>query len=216
GGRVTGVRLADRTVISTPVLISAGGPWCTRLFAKVGLASPWRLEPTRIQIAHIDRPHEVIGDLPVTVDQVGGIYFRTQNRGQQIILGSIRDADEREIVPDPDQFATYADDEFMRSKLYVLEHRLRGLSEVRRPRGYSGLYTINRHDFHPIVGPTPIEGLLVANGMSGHGFKLAPAIGSLIARMLAGPTDSFDTRVDPSFLAFERAPIALKSLGVVA
>jgi glycine/D-amino acid oxidase-like deaminating enzyme len=216
GGRVTGVRLADQTVISTPVLISAGGPWCTRLFAKVGLASPWRLEPTRIQIAHIDRPREVIGDLPVTVDQVGGIYFRTQNRGQQIIVGSIQDTDERELVPDPDQFATHADDEFMRSKLYVLEHRLRGLSEVGRPRGYSGLYTINRHDFHPIVGPTPIEGLLVANGMSGHGFKLAPAIGSLIAQMLAGPTHSFDTRVDPAFLSFERAPIALKSLGVVA
>lgn len=216
GGRVTGVRLADQTVISTPVLISAGGPWCTHLFAKVGLASSWRLEPTRIQIAHIDRPREVIGDLPVTVDQVGGIYFRTQNRGQQIIVGSIQDTDERELVPDPDQFATYADDEFMRSKLYALEHRLRGLSEVGRPRGYSGLYTINRNDFHPIVGRTPIEGLLVANGMSGHGFKLAPAIGSLIARMLAGPTDSFDTRVDPAFLSFERAPIALKSLGVLA
>jgi glycine/D-amino acid oxidase-like deaminating enzyme len=216
GGRVSGVRLVDQTVISAPVFISAGGPWCTRLFAKVGLASPWRLEPTRIQIAHIDRPREVIGDLPVTVDQVGGIYFRTQNRGQQIIVGSIQDTDERELVTDPDQFATYADDEFMRSKMYVLEHRLRGMSEVGRPRGYSGLYTINRHDFHPIVGPTPIEGLLVANGMSGHGFKLAPAIGSLIAQMLAGPTDSFDTRVDPAFLSFERAPIALKSLGVLA
>lgn len=216
GGRVSGIRLADHTIISTPVLISATGPWCMSLFAKVGLASPWRLEPTRIQMAHIDRPPEVVGNLPVTVDQVGGIYFRTQNRGQQIVVGSIQETDERELVPDPDQFATYADDEFMRSKLYVLEHRLRGLSEVRRPRGYSGLYTINRHDFHPIVGPTPIEGLLVANGMSGHGFKLAPAIGALIARILAGPTDSFDTRVDPSFLAFERAPIALKSLGVVA
>jgi glycine/D-amino acid oxidase-like deaminating enzyme len=90
------------------------------------------------------------------------------------------------------------------------------MSDVGRPRGYSGLYTINRHDFHPIVGPTPIEGLLVANGMSGHGFKLAPAIGSLIAQILAGPTDSFDTRVDPAFLSFERAPIALKSLGVLA
>ena len=216
GGRVTGVRLADQSVISAPILISAAGPWCTRLFAKVGLASPWRLEPTRIQMAHIDRPRAVIGDLPVTVDQVGGIYFRTQNRGQQIIVGSIQEADERETVPDPDQFASYADDEFMRSKLHILEHRLRGLSDVGRPRGYSGLYTINRHDFHPIVGSTPIDGLLVANGMSGHGFKLAPAIGSLIAQILAGPIDSFDTRVDPAFLSFNRAPIVLKSLGVVA
>jgi len=216
GGRVSGVRLADGRSLSTPTVISATGPWCTRLFAGVGLATPWRLEPTRIQVAHIDCPAGVRGPVPVTVDQIGGIYFRPQNRGQQIIVGSILDSDEREFVSDPDDFARYADDEFIRSKLFVLEHRLRGTGDVGRPRGYSGLYTINREDFHPVVGRSPIEGLLVANGMSGHGFKLAPAIGSLVARMLAGQAECFDTDVDPGFLSYDRTPIALKTLGVLA
>lgn len=215
-GKVTGVRLADGSTISAPILVSAGGPWCTRLFANVGLESPWRLEPTRIQIVHIDRPAEVPGPIPVTADPVGGIYFRTQNRGQQIIVGSTLESDEQESVGDPDDYASHADDDFIRSKLFILEHRLRGLADVKRPRGYGGLYTINRQDYHPIVGRTPIEGFFVANGMSGHGFKLAPAIGSLLARMLTGTTTTFDTDVDPDFLAFGRSPLKLGKLGVLA
>jgi glycine/D-amino acid oxidase-like deaminating enzyme len=158
----------------------------------------------------------VPGPIPVTCDPIGGIYFRTQNRGQQIVVGSILEEDEKEFVADPDSFSTYAEDDFIRAKLYALEHRLRGLTDLGRPRGYSGLYTINRQDFHPIVGPTPVQGFLVANGCSGHGFKLAPAIGSLIAQMLAGKAESFDTSVDPSFLAFDRTPMELPALGVLA
>jgi glycine/D-amino acid oxidase-like deaminating enzyme len=216
GGRIAGVRLWDGGVVACPTLVSASGPWCVRLFANVGLACPWRLEPTRIQIAHIDRPAEVPGTIPATVDPIGGIYFRAQNRGQQILVGSVLEEDEQDVVRDPDDFATYADDDFMRTKLYLLEHRVRGLSLMKRPRGYSGLYTINRQDYHPIVGPTPIEGFYVANGLSGHGFKLAPAIGSLVAQMLTGTTTTFDTYVSQDFLAFDREPLKLNALGVLA
>jgi glycine/D-amino acid oxidase-like deaminating enzyme len=167
-------------------------------------------------MVHIDRPASVQGDLPVVCDQAGGIYFRPQNRGQQIIVGSVRELDELESVNNPDDFATYADDDYVQMKLFYLEHRLRGLADVRRPRGYSGLYTINRADYHPVVGPTPIDGFYVANGCSGHSFKLAPALGSLVAQMLAGKADHFDTDVDPGYLAFDRAPIRLESHNVLA
>ena len=173
-------------------------------------------DATRIQMVHIDRPEGVQGDLPVVCDPAGGIYFRTQNRGQQIIVGSVLESDELESVKNPDDYATYADDDYIRMKLYYLEHRLRGMGDIRRPRGYSGLYTINRVDYHPIVGPTPIDGFFVANGCSGHSFKLAPAIGSLIAQMLAGRADRFDTGVDPGYLAFDREPIKLDSHNVLA
>lgn len=214
--RVVGVRFAGGGSIACPTVVSASGPWCKRLFARVGLEYPWQLEATRIQMVHIDRPSEVKGPLPVACDLAAGIYFRPQNGGQQIVLGSVLEEDEREIVEDPDAYANWADDDFIRTKLYFLEHRIRGLGRIRRPRGYTGLYTINRTDFHPIVGPTPIEGFIVANGFSGHGFKLAPAIGSLVARMLAEGADSFDTKVSPDFLAFYREPIRLNSRSVVA
>jgi sarcosine oxidase, subunit beta len=217
GGAVTGVRLADGGTIGCGAVVMAAGPWCLPFLDRHGLGGRWPLEPTRIQIAHIDRPAELRGELPACIDPVGGIYFRPQNRGQQIIVGSVLEEDEKEGVAAPDEFARYADDEFIRPKLHALQHRLR-LPEIRgHVRGYSGLYTINRADMHPIVGPTPIAGLHVANGCSGHGFKLAPAIGALIARHVTGVAlPDFDTSMDPAFLAYDREPIRLAALNVLA
>ncbi|MGV7120355.1 NAD(P)/FAD-dependent oxidoreductase [Sphingopyxis sp. 550A] len=215
GGAVAGIRLAGGDTIACGQAIMAAGPWCTDFLAREGLGR-WPLEPTRIQIVHIDRPASVRGELPVCVDMPGGIYFRPQNRGQQILIGSVLEEDEREAIDDPDAFATYADDAFIHAKLHALQHRLR-LDDIRGPvRGYSGLYTINRADMHPIVGATPVPGLFVANGCSGHGFKLAPAIGSLLAQAITGARGDFDTNVDPAFLAFERPPIPLASMSVLA
>lgn len=89
GGRVAGVRLGDGSIVSCPRFVSASGPWCRKLFEQVGLDCNWQLDATRIQMVHIDRPAGVQGDLPVVCDPAGGIYFRTQNRGQQIIVGSV-------------------------------------------------------------------------------------------------------------------------------
>ncbi|MEO7655413.1 MAG: FAD-dependent oxidoreductase, partial [Sphingomicrobium sp.] len=111
--------------------------------------------------------------------------------------------------------ARYVDVEFERAKLHALHHRLPGLS-IRNVSGYSGLYTVNRSDVHPIVGETPIAGLFAANGCSGHAFKLAPALGALLARQIVGSAGSFDTRVSPDFLAVGRKPIALESKSVLA
>jgi glycine/D-amino acid oxidase-like deaminating enzyme len=216
GGAVTGVQIGSNEHIDAPVLVSAAGPWCSTMFALAGLDCPWPLVPTRIQIVHIARPATVEGAIPVCVDPGGGIYFRTQNRGQQILVGSVLEVDEREAVEDADSFARYADDAFIDMKLHALQHRLRGLADFRQVRGYSGLYTMNRTDVHPVVGPTALSGFYVANGCSGHGFKLAPAIGALIARHIAGPATDFDTEVDPRILAFDRAPIRIKSRSVLA
>jgi glycine/D-amino acid oxidase-like deaminating enzyme len=215
GDRVAGATLSDGETVNCGNIVCATGPWCNALLASAGLAGRWPLEPTRIQVVHIDRPDNLGGDIPVCADAVGGIYLRTQNRGQQILVGSVLSEDEEERA-DPDNYAKYVDDDFARVKLHALQHRLPGLSYAAAVHGYSGLYTINRSDMHPVVGRTPVEGFHVANGFSGHGFKLAPAIGSLLAQAITGETIAFDTSVSADFLAFDRAPIALASKTVLA
>ena len=69
---------------------------------------------------------------------------------------------------------------------------------------------------HPILGATGIEGFWVANGFSGHGFKLAPAIGSMLAQALTGEKCDLDTDVPLSFLAVDRDPIGVASKNVLA
>ena len=68
----------------------------------------------------------------------------------------------------------------------------------------------------PVVGETPIHGFYVANGCSGHGFKLAPAIGSLIAQGITGEKIAGDTAADGTFLSFNREPISLTQQSVLA
>jgi sarcosine oxidase, subunit beta len=215
-GRVTGVALADGSQESCGDLVNAGGPWCNELLESVGLASRWPLIPTRIQIAQVNIPESVEAPLPVCGDLVSGIYFRPQGRSKHIIVGSVLPEDEREAVENPDQLERTADEDFVRTKLHALQHRLPGLAELKGVCGYSGLYTMNVSDVHPVVGATPIEGLFVANGCSGHGFKLAPAIGSLVAQEMTGVRLSFDTDVDPTFLSFGRRPIRLQRQSVLA
>jgi glycine/D-amino acid oxidase-like deaminating enzyme len=216
GGAVLGVTLANGERIACGQLVNAAGPWCNDLFSYVGLNCPWPLKPTRIQIVHVDRPAEVMGDIPVAVDPMSGIYFRSQSRGQEIIVGSILEEDEREAIERPDDYPRFVEDDFAQTKLHALQHKIPALSIRGRVRGYSGLYTINATDVHPVVGRTTVKGFYVANGCSGHGFKLAPAIGSLIAQEIAGRGGAFDTDVAPAFLAFDRIPIAVASKSVLA
>ena len=57
--------------------------------------------------------------------------------------------------------------------------------------GYSGLYTLTP-DSHPLLGHAPeIEGLYLAVGFSGHGFKLSPAVGRGMAELIT--TGSYQT-----------------------
>ena len=216
GGRVSGVELRNGEIIETPLLINAAGPWCQALYDAAGLDVRWDLRPTRIQVLYRDRPPELAGHLPVTVDMAGGIYFRTQNRGQQLIVSSVLEEDERETVANPDEFDRDADEDFRLVKLHVLHHRLPGLPQRGKVLGYCGLYTVNRDDVHPIVGPTAIDGFWVANGFSGHGFKLAPAIGSMVARAITGDALDTDTPIPISFFAIDREPLALESKSVLA
>jgi sarcosine oxidase subunit beta len=57
-------------------------------------------------------------------------------------------------------------------------------------------------DRHPIVGRVPgLEGLLLANGFSGHGFQHAPIVGKLLAEIVVEGTAR---TVDVSSLGLDR------------
>jgi len=215
-GAVSGVRLADGQSIFAPIVINAAGPWCNALTQELDLDLHWRLAPTRIQVLHLDRPGEVEGHIPATVDMGSGIYFRLQNKAQQIVVGSVLEEDERETVDNPDHFNRLPDDVFLQAKLHALHHRIPSLPYRGKVRGYCGLYTVNQLDVHPLVGETAIKGFYLANGFSGHGFKLAPAVGSLLAQMIAGSAADFDTRVRTNFFSIDRQPFTLEGKSVLA
>ena len=215
GESVTGVELADGSRVSAVLVINAAGPWCNHLNAKAGADIRWSLTPTRIQTVYRSWP-DGLGRLPVGADSSAGIYFRPESGGRSLLVGSVLAEDEEEIVDDPDDFKRSPDADFTQMKLAAFHHRVPALEARGDVSGIAGLYTINREDVHPIVGPTGVDAFWVANGFSGHGFKLAPAVGSMVAQAVTGQSGAFDTDVPMSFFAVDREPIELDVKHVLA
>lgn len=78
------------------------------------------------------------------------------------------------------------------------------------------MYTVNRQDVLPIVGPTSIEGFAVVNGFSGHGFKESQTIASMMAQWITRERAVFDTDVPMSFFSIDREPIETEDHNVLA
>jgi sarcosine oxidase subunit beta len=215
GGRAVGVVLVDGSSIDAGLVINAAGPWCNRINAMAGLEIDWPLIPTRIQVIYRALPPEVARPIPVVGDAAGGIYFRPEAGGGQILVGSILEEDEMEDV-DPDDYSPAADRAFIDLKIHALHHRIPELPYLGVPGGMASLYTVNRQDVLPIVGPTPIEGFAMANGFSGHGFKESQMIGSMMAQWITGERADFDTDVPIDFFAFDREPVEIEDHTVLA
>jgi glycine/D-amino acid oxidase-like deaminating enzyme len=70
----------------------------------------------------------------------------------------------------------------------VLERTSRALpalGSARYARGWAGAFDITP-DWMPILDESPVKGFWIAAGMSGHGFKLAPAVGEMMAALIVG------------------------------
>jgi sarcosine oxidase subunit beta len=80
-------------------------------------------------------------------------------------------------------------------------YRVPSLGKARIARGWAGLYEISP-DHHAILGRVPgVEGLIVANGFSGHGFQHSPAVGKVISELIV---DGKALTIDISSLCIDR------------
>jgi glycine/D-amino acid oxidase-like deaminating enzyme len=177
-GRATGVRLADGSVISAGAVVVAAGPWSVPLLAAHGIDLPITVH--REQIVLID-PGQDLGDIPVFSDLVSLQYIRPEGSDGQILFGN---SDLAELEPaDPDNYLNRATDAFIELTIDKVGTRLPGLENPSIASTYAGCYDVTP-DFNPVISRTPVDGLITAAGFSGHGFKIAPAVGRLIADLV--------------------------------
>ena len=190
-GRVAGVRTADG-VIHAPVVINAAGPWCNDLNRPLGFELPVRLWQRQI---FVTTPHpEIPPDRPLYIDVTGRFYFRQELDGG-FVLGLVEDVAAKDLAnPETDwDFRTKAAEAGV--------HRVPKLAETSIANAWSGIVTFTP-DQLPIVGPVPaIQGLYLANGMSGYGVMISPAVGLVLAEMIA---DGEAKSIDVSALRYER------------
>jgi glycine/D-amino acid oxidase-like deaminating enzyme len=206
GNGFRAIHCANGAVFGCKLLLNAAGPWCQQVNQMVGVTLPMRLRPTRVQIAIRDRPTDVVGDIPVFISAADQVYGRPEAHGQQFIVGSTAPADECEPVDDPDEYDTRSSPEFREKMMHKLHHRF-AMQSRGTVGGYAALYTVNTDDWHPIIDAVGPDGYFVANGFSGHGFKLGPAVGALIGRMMTGIELADDPPVNSKYFAADRQPI---------
>ncbi|MCZ7665628.1 MAG: FAD-binding oxidoreductase [Thermoleophilia bacterium] len=191
GVTVTGVRLrAGRVVgvstsqgdVSASLVVNAAGPWARGVNQMAGVAVP--LSPMSLQHGVVLPEGTAAPEFPTIIDNTseGDLFFIKPETGATMLIGMDKDP----VGPsaDPDS--------------YCFDPPLDTLSEVAsalcarapfmrggRLRNVFGALDALTPDWNPILGfAEGVEGLLLAVGFSGHGLKLAPVVGEMLASLV--------------------------------
>ena len=179
GTRVTGVE-TSHGVIATNSVVLAAGPWSTRLAATARVRLP--IETIRVQIAIVHRPRELTEPHFVFLDMAAGCFTRPWAPGRSLL--GVAGGDQHDQV-DPDSFSLGNDPDYPEQAKAAVARRIPAMSRAQYLHGHAGLYDMSP-DTHPIIGPAGPDGLIVACGFSGAGFKKGPAVGQCIAELITG------------------------------
>jgi glycine/D-amino acid oxidase-like deaminating enzyme len=196
GDHVTGVTLADGGEISAETVVVATGAWTRPFLAQHGIDVP--IEVVREQIVLID-PGVELGPVPVFSDLVSLQYIRPEPDGT-VLFGNSDLADIE--VTDPDDYLNRATDDFVDITVDKVGTRFPGFPDAAITSSYAGCYDVTP-DWNPVISRTDLDGLIVAAGFSGHGFKIAPAVGRLVADLIVEGR-SADPRIPESDFRLSR------------
>lgn len=174
GGSVTGISTTEGDRPATTV-VNAAGPWAPRLNEQVGISVPLRQTkgPLAVFTADIERT------LPLTLFPEGYYVRRSGTHDDGLLVGSFATDYAAGTTLDPDESLSV--DESFRSTARQVVGTFLPETSIGDIVGESvGLRTVTP-DGRPIVDRTPVDGFVLACGMSGYGITLAPAVGKLLA-----------------------------------
>lgn len=167
GDRVTGVKTAEEG-IEADVVVNAAGPWATRVNDMAGVSLPLRHTQGPILVLEAGEPI----DLPFILFESGD-YYRGEGTTKALAGRLRKDFDTADRL-DPDG-PMRVKEGFYREVAEQTATRVPRLDGATVVNDWLGLRTVTP-DKRPIVGPTAVDGFVVACGMSGLGVTLAPAV----------------------------------------
>ena len=187
-GKVVGVN-TTRGFIETTVVVNATGPWAGLLCESADFSIP--LTPLRRQWIKTTPLKDLSDNFPFVIDFAQSLYFHREGTG--LITG----------MSNPNEnpgFSQNIDPQWELIHMDAAIKRLPMLSNAGLITHVAGLYEVTP-DAHPIVGKTPIEGLYLITGFSGHGFMHGPITGLLMSEIIL---DGSASTLDISSLDLKR------------
>ncbi len=184
-GRVSTVTTAEERY-ETDTAVVATGPWSSRFMERLGIELP--LLATRHEVFLLRRRMDLLPFHPGGGDMTNLTYFRPEGTDLTLVGNG-----NHEEEADPNDYNPRVSMDYVQDVWSRLANRLPGIAEAELFTGYAGLYTTTP-DLHPVIDRVDgIDGLYICTGFSGHGFKLAPAVGIVMAElMLEGKATTVD------------------------
>jgi glycine/D-amino acid oxidase-like deaminating enzyme len=145
---------------------------------------------------------------PLTVDPYGGVYFRgegnvlKEGKGGHFICGVSPQADQDPDCED-DSALDVVDHSLFDDTIWpTLAERVPAFNELKVTGAWAGFYDYNTLDQNLVLGFHPqLSNVLHANGLSGHGLQMGPAVGRAVAEHLE---HGRSTTLDLSAFSFDR------------
>ncbi|MFQ5827828.1 MAG: NAD(P)/FAD-dependent oxidoreductase [Candidatus Methylomirabilia bacterium] len=187
-GRVTGIRTTVGEIHARTVL-AAIGPWTALIARALDIELP--LEVSRHIVLTFKAADAYAPTLPIVKDltTANKMYFRPSSGGV-VLVGS---GDHGDPVDTPDGMSENATLDFVALQSGQIARRMPGFADAELSASWAGPYDITP-DWNPVLGPVPgLDGLHIAYGFSGHGFKLAPAVGKVLAQGALGLEQDIDS-----------------------
>ncbi len=200
-GRVEGV-LTDSGRVEADTVVLATGPWSPPLLARHGVSLPIEAELHHVAVVR----HVPGGGAPLAcIDSTTSTYFRPEGTGNTTLIGTL--TGERPAAPE-DALATPGPEQ-LAEVVGAAARRIPALEHAGIGRGLSGVYDMTP-DGRPLLGAVDgLEGLVLAVGFSGTGFKISPAVGEALAELVVhGKSLSVDLRPFRPSRFDEGAPIS--------
>jgi sarcosine oxidase subunit beta len=176
GDRLQGV-VTDQGLFEAPVVICAAGPGSIPLFRELAFQLP--IEPEYHRVAILANPPEMRGGGCALIDSIASLYLRSEGP-QRTLVGEF--VGPRDV--DPDDFPQSLTTDELAEIAALGARRIPALADSGLARAVTGIYDMTP-DQRPLLGPVPgVEGLFLAAGFSGMGFKISPAVGISMSELL--------------------------------
>jgi sarcosine oxidase subunit beta len=177
-------------------VVSVQNIWSTDIERWTGIQSPVKAE--RHAVLALEGPEAYTFKMPVYKDlgSKGMLYCRSYGGNQMLVSEGIVG----ETLDSPDNEQGDISMDYMVEVGEQVAERFPSFETAGVASSWTGVYDVTP-DWNPVLGRLPdMPGLVVGYGFSGHGFKLSPAVGLVLAQSALG----LKTDVDIEPYALER------------
>lgn len=185
GGKVSGVQTSKGRFMAETV-ISTQNIWSKDIERWTGIPTPVVAE--RHAVLALEGPEAYTFSMPVYKDlgSSGMLYCRSYGGNQMLVSEGIVG----EKLPEADNEQGDISMDYIVEVGAQVAERFPSYETAGLASSWTGVYDVTP-DWNPVLGRLPdVPGLIVGYGFSGHGFKLSPGVGRVLAQCALNlPTD---------------------------